>query len=97
MKFPEKIEENASNVEFIVQTMKNATLLKYHRLDSPHTLTTPSSNRSETLTFSTIAGMYRLFAHFSEMKNPNALYIYKELVQSLIDNHADLTMREFYF
>ena len=28
MKFPEKIEESDSNVEFIIQTMKNATSIK---------------------------------------------------------------------
>jgi hypothetical protein len=41
--------------------------------------------------------LFRLFSHFSNVKNPNALYAYKEIVQSLIDNHSDIDVREFYF
>jgi hypothetical protein len=31
------------------------------------------------------------------VKNPNALYAYKEIVQSLINNHSDINVREYYF
>lgn len=31
------------------------------------------------------------------MKNPNALFLYKQTVAALVDSHSDVNMREFYF
>ena len=54
-------------------------------------------NKSPSLNYASITLLFRLFSHFSDVKNPNALYCYKEIIQSLIDNHSDVTAREFYF
>ena len=62
IKYPDKIEENETNVEFIVSTMKKAAYTK---------------NGHPSLNYACITMMFRLFSHFSEVKNPNALFVYK--------------------
>jgi len=51
IKFPDKIESNESNVEFVISTMKKAAFTK---------------NKSPSLNYASIALLFRLFSHFSE-------------------------------
>ena len=53
--------------------------------------------KNQTLQFTTSALMFRLFSHFSTVKNPNALFLYRQTVQALVDAHSDVNVRDFFF